>query len=213
MAIIEFFDARVISGGNRWEDDLSSPASFAVRPVIKKPVASLEFDEDFLRRITTSAGGLLRSARIVLRSNWSYSAKEDVPLALTDETDGGSFVIFVGAAAKNLSESVVSQTRFLQRLYKVDAKLSSRHAVNVIIDHVDDLLNESEFEECAALLDDVEVDKLSNSAIVTFLGITLAAKSHSRLKSSRDKFFSRAMAAVAIRRGEDGAAMLLNKYR
>lgn len=210
MALVEFFDARE-SARERWENDLSSPASFAIRPTNKKPVVSLQFDDDFLRRITTSTGTRLRSTRLVLQDNLSYSTKEDASLAHLDNC--GSFVLFVGTTAKNLSASVISQTGFLQRLYKVDAKLSSRHAVSVIIDHVDDLLNDGEFGECAALLDDAEVEKLSNSAIVTFLGITLAAKGHSSLKSSRDKFFQRAMDVVAIRRGEDGAAKLLNKYR
>ena len=211
MALVEFYNERIVAR-DKWENDLSSPASFANRPAFKKPLVSLQIDEDFLRRITTSAGSRLRPTPIL--KNWSYSAIEDVQPAPIDRIEcGGSFVLFVGATAKNLSASVISQTGFLQKLYKVDAKLSSRHAVNVIIDHVDDLLNEGEFEECAALLDDAEVDKLSNSAIVTFLGITLAAKGHPRLKSSRDKFFSRAIAAVANRRGEDGAATLLDKYR
>lgn len=215
MALSEIFDARV-SIGDRWENELSSPASFAVRPANKKPIVSVQIDDDFLRSITTSAEGHLRSARIALQNSGFCSAKNDVSLLAPDkDIDYGesSFILFVTATAENLFTSAISQTGFLQKLYKVDAKLSSRRAVSVIIDHVDDLLNEGEFGNCAALLDDVKVDKLSNSALVTFLGITLAAKRHPLLKSSRDKFFQRAIVAVASRRGEDGAATLLNKYR
>ena len=101
----------------------------------------------------------------------------------------------------------------LKTIYSLDRKDNTRrHGLDVIVDYLDDWLNEGGFDKCNALLLAAEPDQLSDPAIVTFLGITRAAKNLPAMYG-RGIFFRRAYRVMEQRRGKAGADQLLTKYR
>lgn len=83
--------------------------------------------------------------------------------------------------------------------------------VDLIVDGMDDLLIDGDMEGVDLAFRTCEAERLCVAGIVSMLGITLAARGK---LSERPKFFERARAVVAARRGSDEAAMkLLGKYQ
>jgi hypothetical protein len=82
--------------------------------------------------------------------------------------------------------------------------------VNVAIDWLDDMLLAGQFAECDKAFELADVEKMPDSVIVSFLGVTCAA--HDKLPERR-KFYDRAKEVVASRRGGiEHAEKLLAKY-
>jgi len=98
-------------------------------------------------------------------------------------------------------------SKFLDTIYSIS---DSRRAIDIILDHLDGLLNSDDFEECNNVLQQVNVGKLSDSMLVSFLGITRAAQDN---LSMRSVFYNKVYSEIATRRGIDGANRLLKKYR
>lgn len=119
-------------------------------------------------------------------------------------------VITHGNASVPTSQLNVRTSDFLERVYSLCSSGQERRAADLIVEHMDNLLNKSKFGECDCVFGRADPAKLSDSAIVSLLGITLAAK---RLLKWRRVFYQNALQAVAIRRGLNGAERLLTKYR
>jgi hypothetical protein len=121
------------------------------------------------------------------------------------------FVDTLNRAAPAVSTEV-DRREFLDWAYQLDAYFGSRHAVKWVIDKLDSLLAGSSdgLCECDLLLSEANVEKLSNSSLVTFLGMTYVAKDKLQ---HRNSFYRRAWHAVAIRRGDEGAEKLLSRYK
>ena len=98
---------------------------------------------------------------------------------------------------------------FLEGLYRLESSGNSRKAVDQLIDCVDDLLTNGKFDECDELLRQVDVAKISPTLIITFLGITRAAKEKLR---SRSLLCNRIKDKLVAEVGKERAERLLNKY-
>ena len=95
---------------------------------------------------------------------------------------------------------------FPETIYSLDAEESA----DSIVDYIDNMLLDGIFHEVDVFFTTVDLSRLTGAAIVSALGITLAAK---RKLNSRVEFFERALEEVTKRRGVAGANKLLNKYR
>jgi hypothetical protein len=98
---------------------------------------------------------------------------------------------------------------FLDTLYLLEATGGPRRAVQKIVDHMDDLLNQGRFSECDKVLGEADVRRLSAPLLVAFLGITRAAK---KKLSMRPGFCARARAKLRTEVGPDRAERLLSSY-
>lgn len=107
---------------------------------------------------------------------------------------------------RNLLEQ---RSEFLASVYTLNVLGSTRAAADLIIDRIDDLLNDGDFTECDNILKEIDAKQLSESSLVSFLGITAAAAPK---LSHRSEFYCRAFAVVASRRGDAAAKTLLSKY-
>lgn len=97
----------------------------------------------------------------------------------------------------------------LETIYRLGDK-HRRLAMDHVVDFLDDLLNDGQFQECDSVFREVVVDRLPNSVIVAFLGITRAAADK---LPSRQRFYERAIRVAASRVGETDAHELLGVYR
>jgi len=102
----------------------------------------------------------------------------------------------------------VTIEELLAEIYDLD-KRNPRLAAERIVNHLDDLQNDGKFSNCESFLWVVSPSKLSDSSLVSILGIT----SKNRLGIARRVFHIRALAVVTQRRGQVGAEKLLAKYR
>jgi hypothetical protein len=66
----------------------------------------------------------------------------------------------------------------LDKVYEADEKLLHCQAVDILFDLFDDLHLEGRFEESDALLESVDVDRLSTTLLVGVLSITHTARYH-----------------------------------
>lgn len=98
---------------------------------------------------------------------------------------------------------------FLDALYRHDANLQLREAVDFILDHIDGLLLDSRFAECDLIFSMADIHRLSPSSIVSMLGITLAARDRLSMRSG---FYRRAFTRIRSERGDDATSKLLSKY-
>ena len=97
----------------------------------------------------------------------------------------------------------------LAAAYEADEH-SPRLAMEIAVNHIDDLLIAGELLKCDELLGAADVSQMSEGLIVSFLGITMAAK---QKLSNREAFYQAAFAQVAKLRGSQIAAQkLLAKY-
>ena len=99
---------------------------------------------------------------------------------------------------------------FLDLIYLLDKNCETQKAVGQVVDFVDGLLNEGEFEECSDVLNQVDVARLSPPIVISILGITRGARPS--LRPARDAFFARAESELEAKLGTERAAGLLNKY-
>ena len=65
---------------------------------------------------------------------------------------------------------------FLDLIYLLDKNCETQKAVGQVVDFVDGLLNEGEFEECSDVLNQVDVARLSPPIVISILGITRGAR-------------------------------------
>lgn len=98
---------------------------------------------------------------------------------------------------------------FLDKIYILSLQDKDRHAVDIILDFIDDLLNRGLFTRCDSVLESVNTDYLNDPMIISLLGITKAAKDE---LDSRDSFYQRAWKSVAKTRGVTDTNILLRKY-
>ncbi len=112
--------------------------------------------------------------------------------------------------ANELDDAGAARRQFLRKIYALDAR-DPEEAIDVLVDHLDDLQNAGNFDEVEAVLFDLKPSKLSDTAIVSALGVTLAAKT---ILVARRAFYRQAVKAIAKQRGSEQAALkLLAKYR
>ena len=118
------------------------------------------------------------------------------------------------SGTRDTGEIASRVSEFLQAVYLLDGQRKYRRSVNVIIDRVDDLLLESDVSlsaitECDEIFALADTNLLSESSIVSFLGITLRAKS---LLTNRRAFYGRAINRIASLSDKGSALRLLTKY-
>jgi hypothetical protein len=100
---------------------------------------------------------------------------------------------------------------FLAAVYALDRAGQTRLAIDQVLDYIDDLLLGGRFDECDAAMEAVDPQRLTDPLIVSFLGITLGARTQLRARVS---FFTAAQNVIAERRGGlDAANRLLLKYQ
>jgi hypothetical protein len=122
-----------------------------------------------------------------------------------------SVVVFdCSTAIPDLNVRNIRNDDVLQAIYRLDAHGMVRHAADRVLEHIDNLLNESRFSECDHLFREVDLTRLSDTLVVSFLGITLAAKPKLKLRAA---FYDQALEVVSRRRGRDVAQRLLQRYR
>jgi len=87
---------------------------------------------------------------------------------------------------------------WLNEIYQLDLDDKTDAAIDVLFDHVDDLLSAGEFDQCDEVLKDLDPNRLSNALIVAVLSITKAAGGH---LPSRFHFAERSRASLSQRIG------------
>jgi hypothetical protein len=99
---------------------------------------------------------------------------------------------------------------FLSRLYLMSEALEEHKGSDEIFNFMDDSLLDQDFEACNESLDQVRVEKLLPSLMVSFLMVTRTAKDK---LPARAIFLERAVETLAQERGKETAEKLLGKYR
>jgi hypothetical protein len=99
---------------------------------------------------------------------------------------------------------------FLSRLYFMSEAMEEHKASDEIFNFMDDSLLDQDFDACNESLDQVRVDKLLPSSMVSFLMVTRRAKDK---LPARAIFLEKAVDALAQERGKEKAEKLLGKYR
>ena len=77
---------------------------------------------------------------------------------------------------------------FLENLYKLDEEENERLSVRYIVNTFNTLLNKGNYSLCNQIFIAVDIDKLSSFAIIGFLSISRAARTH---LASRADFLNR----------------------
>jgi hypothetical protein len=95
-----------------------------------------------------------------------------------------------GASARIRGPRTADVVDFLDSLYSLRHSGEIRLAAERIVNVIDDLLNEGDFNTCVEALDLADVERLSPEMLIAFLGVTLAAKN--KLKPARVGFLVRA---------------------
>lgn len=90
-----------------------------------------------------------------------------------------------------------------------DDELKARREAERIVDLLDDHLNAGRFAQCDDFFRDTDPATLTDTGIVSALGITIAAKPK---LTERQAFYARAVAAVVNRHGPERAAKILSRY-
>ena len=103
----------------------------------------------------------------------------------------------------------VNTEGFVENLYNLSELGEDRVAVDCIVVVIDDLLNHGLFIHCDNLLTKIQVHKLSDPLLVSFLGMTKTAKEH---LPHRGEFYAKVLFVVKQRRCEEDANKLLKKY-
>jgi len=161
-----------------------------------------------LEQSLTFYGDQQRGNYIVIKNN--FTAEE---LTQTARVAGFVFTQVIDNSVASREPVNAKMADKLASIYKLDANENTRRiALDLIVDYLDDWLNEGRFDKCNTMLLTAEPDRLSDPALVTFLGITRAAK-HNPAMFGRSVFFRRAHKIVEQRRSEDGADKLLTRYR
>ena len=80
----------------------------------------------------------------------------------------------------------------------------TEQSLDVIFDHIDDLLLASKFEECASALDAIPVEQMTNAQLITAL--TATAPAQDRISTRRN--FSYRVEAALRNRGANAGALL-----
>jgi hypothetical protein len=96
---------------------------------------------------------------------------------------------------------------FLNTVYGFAKRGEEDEAIDVILEYINDLLVEGQFDSCDRILDEVDLARIPPVLMVSFLTITAAAKP--KLKS-RDRFFKVVQRLVAKQRGGKATARLLD---
>jgi hypothetical protein len=112
-------------------------------------------------------------------------------------------------SSKKSSRNRVKVVAFLDGLYLQDGRGQMREAVDRAVNHIDDLLNEGAFEECDEIFRQADAYEMSSPLIISFLGITLAAKGK---LPSRVRFLQDARAKIVADVGPERATQLMSKY-
>lgn len=100
---------------------------------------------------------------------------------------------------------------FFKKVYRRCKRQQDAAAVDLIVDSIDNLLLRGRFDECERVFAEAQPMQMSGAAIVSFLGITLAARMEI---PSRVKFYDAAIEAIAYMRGSrEAAERLLTKYK
>lgn len=171
-------------------------------------------------------GGLAHNFGDVLTKEWDNplhisrksiaTAEYARDLSADDQTfgSGKKDPVTTVSCTPDISELTERSAEFLEAVYQLDRTNQHRRAVDVILDHVDDLLIHSESSvaalvECDYVLTTADVARLSDSSIVSFLGITIGAKG---ILKRRRGFFLRSLQRLSESRGPEGAGRLLFKY-
>lgn len=96
---------------------------------------------------------------------------------------------------------------FLDTVYDFAKRDKEDHAIDVILEYMNNLLVEGQFEACDRILGEVDIARIPPVLMVSFLTITAAAKT--RLKN-RNTFLKVVRRVVARERGEKAAERLLD---
>ena len=99
---------------------------------------------------------------------------------------------------------------FLEEVYRLSAAGRVHAAGDLIYDFTQKALRREDFEFCDQLFGTIDVPRLDPALRITFLSMTLNAKTKLR---ERDRYYTRVHGAFAAERGEDGASKLLSKYK
>jgi hypothetical protein len=154
-----------------------------------------------------------RGWNLVFKGDLSTTGtREWVSIGLTQNVkkEDSVFVLEIHSGTTKDDALPFDTNRFLESVYRlVESELTS-DAIDYTISRIDDLLNDGSFHVCNGILRAADPEKLSDTLIVTFLGITLAAKSK---LTSRPAFYMRSRQVVCERRGDDGADRLLARYQ
>ena len=192
-----------------------SPLSATARPSRKKKGHG-KYDAIGYAREAVADYAVIVKMSVSQKEQYSESPSSDVGRAAyasvlrAQITDFRLSLDISSSADKCAPDSGFEAAYFLQMIYRLDSKGSTRLAVDLLIDQMDDALNAGDFDACESVLGQADTTKLSDSSLVTLLGITLAAK---RQLWQRRRFFEQAWASIAARRSPDGAEKLLAKYR
>ncbi len=98
---------------------------------------------------------------------------------------------------------------FLEEVYVLEESGLIREAVDRAVNHIDDLLNGGRFGECSEIFSQADASKMSAELIISFLGITLAAKGKI---PSRAGFAAAAKSKLLTDLGPDRTARLVGRY-
>jgi hypothetical protein len=141
------------------------------------------------------------------------------PFHLETKITGDAVVLVVwkeedgqGKTSNDVEPQSVQGAFFLDTIYLLEEIGESRRAVEHSVNYLDNLLNDGRFGECQDILGKAEVEQISPSVLVSFLGITLAAKH--LLGQSRAGFFERVQLKLKSSLLEaERTECLLNKYK
>lgn len=98
----------------------------------------------------------------------------------------------------------------LLTVYRLAAGGKKEEALDLIFQGVDKLLCEHRFDECDALLQDVDLTHLDSSLIVGFLNATLPARPQLQKRAA---FVERAATSLRRLRGDEVAERLIQRHR
>lgn len=102
-----------------------------------------------------------------------------------------------------------NETDFVAALYALSRADMRSKAIDLAMEHIDQLLSEGRYLECNRTLRSIDPSQLKSAVAVSILGITRKADH----LPARREFFDRAFNAIAKEKGRKYAKGLLEKYR